>query len=72
MVPRKRVWRIALLAAAGLVAASHLPDALAQSDFAPVPPAAVPGAGGVQLNWGGRVPAPGEGYRPSAPRLSEQ
>jgi hypothetical protein len=72
MVPRKRVWRIAVLAAAGLVAASHLPDALAQSDFAPVPPTAVPGAGGVQLNWGGRVPAPGEGYRPSAPRLSEQ
>lgn len=71
MVPRKRVWRIAVLAAAALVTASHLPDARAQSDFAPVPPGAVPGAGGEQLMWGGRLPAPGEGYRPSAPRLSD-
>ncbi|MEH6718263.1 MAG: extensin family protein [Aurantimonas endophytica] len=69
MVPRKRVWRIAALAVA-LAAASHLPGALAQSDFAPVPPAAVPG--GEQLMWGGRLPAPGEGYVPSAPRLSDQ
>ena len=69
MVSRKRIWRIAALAVA-LATASHLSGALAQSDFAPVPPAAVPGGG--QLMWGGRLPAPGEGYTPSAPRLGDQ